>query len=212
MCSLRSHAWTRRGRVPSCLLSRAPAHSHLSPRRTSDASHHAPLLQFLLGSLLPPRFHPLPSRSVRSLSRSVPSPLSARSAPRLLHITRVGPTSPLWPDKLVAGNVHATTTNCTIHFLAREAGQHCLLSQTLKAGGLVASGLRRLLRNPPHAISAVACPPLSLKTMMRVSATRFPLLSRAPVMLAEPQQLLTSTIAAWVCHGPRKVITVERTR
>lgn len=190
----------------------SPLTSHLSPQRASDASHHAPFLQLLFGSLLPLRFHPLQSRSVRSLLRSVPSLPSSRSTPRLLHITQVEPTSPLWPEMLVAGNAHATTTNRTINFLAREEGQHCLLSQMLKAGGLVASGLRRLLSNPPHATSAIARPLLSLKMMMRVTATRFPLLSRVPVLLAEPQELLTSTMAAWVCHGPRRFITVESTR
>lgn len=172
------------------------------PRRLFSRPARAALL---LGSLVPPRSHPLQSGSVWSLFPSVLSPFSARSAPGLLRRTQVDPTSPLWPDMPVAGNVHATTMNRIAHFLAREAGQHCLLSQTLGAGGLVASGLRR-----PHAISAIACLPLSLKTMMRVTATRIPFLSRAPVTLAEAQELLTSTIAAWMCHGPREVNMVER--
>jgi hypothetical protein len=48
--------------------------------------------------------------------------------------------------------------------------------------------------------------------MMRVTASRFPLLSCALVMLAEAQELLTSTITARMRHGPQQVNMVERTR
>lgn len=185
-----------RGDVDACL----PVYC-LELHFTLTSHLYAPQTPFLMthscwtsrSPLTQTRFRPLQWLSMRALSRSLSSPLHTCSAPHLLDRREVGLT--LWRDTLIADNVHATMTGRTNHFLARAAGQHCLLSQTPGVGGLEASGLRRLIQRPRHTISAIVYPPSPLRTMMRAAITKPSLLPCAPLILAKVQERLTSTIA-----------------